>query len=34
MSEGKEFDAMNRREFLKIGLAGTTSALFGMNAIS
>ncbi len=25
---------MNRREFLKIGLAGTTSALLGMNAIS
>ena len=34
MSERKEFDAMNRREFLKIGLAGTSSALFGMNAIS
>jgi predicted aldo/keto reductase-like oxidoreductase len=34
VSEGKEFDAVNRREFLKIGLAGTTSALFGLNAIS
>jgi predicted aldo/keto reductase-like oxidoreductase len=34
MSEGKGFDAMNRREFLRIGLAGTTSALFGMEAIS
>jgi len=34
MSEGKGFDAMNRREFLKIGLTGTTSALFGMTAIS
>ena len=33
MSERKEFDAMNKREFLKIGLAGTSSALFGMNAI-
>lgn len=34
MNEGKGFDAMNRREFLKIGLAGTTSALLGMNSLS
>jgi hypothetical protein len=31
MSEGKDFDAMSRREFLKIGLAGTTSALLGIS---
>jgi len=34
MSERKELTGMNRREFLRIGLAGTTSALLGGNALA
>ena len=34
MNKGKGFDAMNRREFLRIGLAGTTSAILGSSALS
>jgi len=34
MRRGKGFSGMNRREFLKVGLAGTTSALLGGNTIA
>jgi hypothetical protein len=34
MSKGKGFSGMNRREFLKVGLAGTTSAFVGGNAFA
>lgn len=34
MSKGRGFSGMNRREFLKVGLAGTTSALLGGNTIA
>jgi len=34
MHERKRFGGMNRREFLKVGLAGTTSAIIGGNALA
>jgi len=34
MRKGKGFCGMNRREFLKVGLVGTTSALLGSNTVA
>jgi predicted aldo/keto reductase-like oxidoreductase len=34
MHERKELSGLNRREFLRIGLAGTTSAILGGNALA
>ena len=34
MVKGKKFTGLNRREFLKVGVLGTTSALIGGNSLA